>query len=184
VTEVPNPHARPDRLPIGELVARILTRTRASRSRARRDLRIERACQALVDTPGRRALDQLGAHRADRGARGRDPADLRARSERAGADRWRAPALTGVVEGAEDDVGAVRELGKLRSSGDALVRLGERPHAPYAPGSSTLAAGARTIGITCVPDSPIATRRDRDRRSGRSGGDRGLDANEGRTCRR
>ncbi|MBM4336457.1 MAG: N-acetylmuramic acid 6-phosphate etherase [Deltaproteobacteria bacterium] len=169
VTEAPNPRTRDlDRLPIAELVSRILDED-ARVAVAVRETRpaIERACQALVATleAGGRWIN-LGAGTSGRiGALdaaeipptfGLDPERVQALI--AGG----APALTGAVEGAEDDVGAaVRELGKLAfGSGDALVALSASGRTPYALAGIEHARGlgARTIGITCVPDSPLATR--------------------------
>src|SRR5512147_514348 len=121
VTEAENPRTRDlDRLPIGELVTRILDED-ARVAGAVREARpaIERACEALVETleSGGRWIN-LGAGTSGRiGAL--DAAEIpptfglepdRVQSLVAGG----APALVGAVEGAEDDVGAaVRDLRKV-----------------------------------------------------------------------
>ncbi len=168
VTEAPNPNTRDlDRLSISELVARILDED-ARVSVAVREIRpaLERGCQALVETleAGGRWIN-LGAGTSGRiGAL--DAAEIpptfglapdRVQALIAGGSR----ALTGAVEGAEDDVGAaVRDLEKLTlCSGDALVALSASGRTPYALAGIEHArrVGARTIGITCVPDSPLAS---------------------------
>lgn len=169
LTEASNPRTRDlDRLSIAELVARILDED-ARVANAVRETRpaIERACQALVEAldAGGRWIN-LGAGTSGRiGAL--DAAEI---PPTFGLDRERvqaliaggAPALTGAVEGAEDDVGAaVRELEKLAlTRGDVLVALSASGHTPYALAGLEHARriGARTIGITCAPDSPLATR--------------------------
>ncbi len=71
-----------------------------------------------------------------------------------------ARALSRAVEGAEDDPNAaaleLRERG-LRA-GDAVVAISASGTTPYVLGSleAAHAAGARTIAITCDPDSPLA----------------------------
>jgi N-acetylmuramic acid 6-phosphate etherase len=169
VTEAPNPRTLDlDRLPIAELVGRILDED-ARVAAAVRETRpsLERACEALVE-----ALDgggrwiNLGAGTSGRiGAL--DAAEIpptfglepdRVQAVIAGG----APALVGAVEGAEDDVGAaVRDLSKLGlSRGDALVALSASGRTPYALAGLEHArrVGARSIAITCAPDSPLAAR--------------------------
>jgi N-acetylmuramic acid 6-phosphate etherase len=169
LTEAENPRTRDlDRLPIGELVARILDEDArvAAAVRVSRPA-IERACEALVETleAGGRWIN-LGAGTSGRiGAL--DAAEIpptfglepdRVQSLVAGG----APALVGAVEGAEDDVGAaVRDLRKLGlSRSDAVVALSASGRTPYALSGLEHArsVGARAIAITCVPDSPLAER--------------------------
>ncbi len=169
VTESANPRTRDlDRLPLGELVSRILDEDArvAGAVRAARPA-LERACAVLVATleAGGRWVN-LGA-----GTSGRigvlDAAEIpptfglepdRVQSLVAGG----APALVGAVEGAEDDVGAaVRDLRKAGlARGDALVALSASGRTPYALSAVEHArsVGARTIAITCVPGSPLAER--------------------------
>ena len=169
VTEAANPRTRDlDRLPIGELVARILDED-ARVATAVREARpaIERACEALVETleAGGRWIN-LGA-----GTSGRigvlDAAEIpptfglepdRVQALIAGG----APALVGAVEGAEDDVGAaMRDLRKLGlSRSDALIALSASGRTPYALAGLEHARSvcARAIAITCVPESPLAQR--------------------------
>ncbi|MEX2205298.1 MAG: N-acetylmuramic acid 6-phosphate etherase [Myxococcota bacterium] len=169
LTEAENPRTRDlDRLPIGELVARILDEDArvAGAVRVARPA-IERACEALVETleSGGRWIN-LGAGTSGRiGAL--DAAEI---PPTFGLERDRvqalvaggAPALVGAVEGAEDDVGAaVRDLRKLGlGRNDALVALSASGRTPYALSAIEHARsiGARAIAITCVPDSPLAER--------------------------
>ena len=169
VTEAANPRTRDlDRLPIGELVARILDED-ARVAAAVREARpaIERACEVLVETleAGGRWIN-LGA-----GTSGRigvlDAAEVpptfglepdRVQALIAGG----APALVGAVEGAEDDGdAAIRDLRKLGlSRNDAVIALSASGRTPYALAGLEHArsVGARAIAITCVPDSTLAKR--------------------------
>jgi N-acetylmuramic acid 6-phosphate etherase len=169
VTEAPNPRTLDlDRLPIAELVGRILDED-ARVAAAVRETRpsLERACEALVEAlEGGGRWINLGAGTSGRiGAL--DAAEIpptfglepdRVQAVIAGG----APALVGAVEGAEDDVGAaVRDLSKLGlSRGDALVALSASGRTPYALAGLEHArrVGARSIAITCAPDSPLAAR--------------------------
>jgi N-acetylmuramic acid 6-phosphate etherase len=169
VTEAPNPRTLDlDRLPIAELVGRILDED-ARVAAAVRETRpsLERACEALVEVlEGGGRWINLGAGTSGRiGAL--DAAEIpptfglepdRVQAVIAGG----APALVGAVEGAEDDVGAaVRDLSKLGlGRGDALVALSASGRTPYALAGLEHARqiGARSIAITCAPDSPLAAR--------------------------
>ena len=70
-------------------------------------------------------------------------------------------ALLGAVEGAEDNperaAWELRERGL--AAGDAVVAISASGRTPFTLGSLEAAheVGARTIGITCNPDSPLAT---------------------------
>ncbi|HTO06915.1 MAG TPA: N-acetylmuramic acid 6-phosphate etherase [Myxococcota bacterium] len=167
VTEAPNPRtADLDRLPVGELVQRILDED-AGVSAAVRAARpaIELACLALVE-----ALDGGGRwFNVGAGTSGRlgalDAAEIpptfglepqRVQALIAGGP----PALLGPVEGAEDDTAAApRELDKLGlGPGDAVVALSASGRTPYALAGLEHARrrGARAIAITCAPESPLA----------------------------
>ncbi len=71
-----------------------------------------------------------------------------------------AAALAAAIEGAEDDAEAaaaeLRERGL--AAGDAVVGISASGLTPYARGAveAGTAVGARTIAITCNPDSPLA----------------------------
>jgi len=167
VTEAPNPKtADLDRLPVGELVQRILDED-AGVSGAVRVARpaIELACLALVE-----ALDGGGRwFNVGAGTSGRigalDAAEI---PPTFGLDPQRVqaliaggpPALLGPVEGAEDDTAAApRELDKLGlGPGDAVVALSASGRTPYALAALEHARrrGARAIAITCAPESPLA----------------------------
>ncbi|HTO52275.1 MAG TPA: N-acetylmuramic acid 6-phosphate etherase [Myxococcota bacterium] len=167
VTEAPNPRtADLDRLPVGDLVQRILDED-AGVSEAVRAARpaLELACLALVE-----ALDAGGRwFNVGAGTSGRigalDAAEIpptfglepqRVQALIAGGP----PALIGAVEGAEDDVAAApRELDKLGlGPGDAVVALSASGRTPYALAALEHARrrGARAIAITCAPESPLA----------------------------
>jgi len=167
VTEARNPRtADLDRLPVGELIARILDEDAGvvASVRAARPA-LERACEALVG-----ALDAGGRwFNVGAGTSGRigalDAAEIpptfglepeRVQALVAGG----AAALAGAVEGAEDDTAsAARELDKLRlGPGDAVVALSASGRTPYAVAALEHARrrGARAIAITCVPESALA----------------------------
>ena len=166
-TEARNPRtADLDRLPVGELVQRILDED-AGVSEAVHAARpaLELACLALVE-----ALDSGGRWiNVGAGTSGRigamDAAEIpptfglepeRVQALVAGG----APALLGAVEGAEDDAAsAARELDKLQlGPGDAVVALSASGRTPYALAALEHARrrGARAIAVTCAPDSPLA----------------------------
>ncbi|HTO71823.1 MAG TPA: N-acetylmuramic acid 6-phosphate etherase [Myxococcota bacterium] len=166
-TEARNPRtADLDRLPVGELVQRILDED-AGVSEAVHAARpaLELACLALVE-----ALDSGGRWiNVGAGTSGRigamDAAEIpptfglepeRVQALVAGG----APALLGAVEGAEDDAAsAARELDKLElGPGDAVVALSASGRTPYALAALEHARrrGARAIAVTCAPDSPLA----------------------------
>ncbi len=69
-------------------------------------------------------------------------------------------ALSRAVEGAEDDaVAGASELKRRKlGAGDALVAISASGHTPFVLGclQTAHAVGARTIGITCDRDSPLA----------------------------
>ena len=68
-------------------------------------------------------------------------------------------ALRRSIEGAEDDADAgAREARAVVTRGDALVGISASGRARYVLGALAAArdAGARTIAITCDPDSPLA----------------------------
>jgi N-acetylmuramic acid 6-phosphate etherase len=71
-----------------------------------------------------------------------------------------ARALSRAVEGAEDDAAAGASELKRRKlgSGDAVVAISASGHTPFVLGclQTAHAAGARTIGITCDRNSPLA----------------------------
>jgi N-acetylmuramic acid 6-phosphate etherase len=166
VTEAPNPRTRDlDRLPLGELVQRILDED-APVSAAVRAARpeIERACEALVQTlDGGGRWFYVGAGTSGRiGAL--DAAEIpptfglepeRVQALVAGG----AAALVGPVEGAEDDKAAAsRELDQRKlGPEDAVVALSASGRTPFAVAALEHARrrGARAIAITCVPDSPL-----------------------------
>jgi N-acetylmuramic acid 6-phosphate etherase len=169
VTEAQNPlTADLDRLPIGELVERILAED-ARVSAAVRAARpaIELACLALVETlDGGGRWFNVGAGTSGRiGAL--DAAEIpptfglapeRVQALVAGG----AAALSGPVEGAEDDgASAPRELDKLGlGPGDAVVALSASGRTPFALAALEHARrrGARAIAVTCAPNSPLAER--------------------------
>jgi N-acetylmuramic acid 6-phosphate etherase len=68
-------------------------------------------------------------------------------------------ALEQAVEGAEDDAGAARAELERRglSARDALLALSASGRTPFALGAvgHARAVGARTIAVTCAPDSPL-----------------------------
>jgi N-acetylmuramic acid 6-phosphate etherase len=74
----------------------------------------------------------------------------------AGGDR----ALRNAVEGAEDDLsaGALELEERGVTLGDVVVGLSASGTTPYVLGAieSAVKLGARTVGITCDPDSPLA----------------------------
>src|SRR5262245_43498356 len=167
VTEAPNPRtADLDRLPVGELVQRILDED-AGVSAAVRAARpaLELACLALVE-----ALDSGGRwFNVGAGTSGRlgalDAAEIpptfgldpaRVQAVIAGGPA----ALIGPVEGAEDDgASAARELDKLGlGPSDAVVALSASGRTPFALAALEHARrrGARAIAITCAPESPLA----------------------------
>ena len=167
VTEAPNPRtADLDRLPVGELVQRILDED-AGVSAAVRAARpaIELACLALAE-----ALDAGGRwFNVGAGTSGRlgalDAAEIPPtfglEPERVQALIAGGPAaLSGPVEGAEDDTAAApRELDKRGlGPGDAVVALSASGRTPYALAALEHARrrGARAIAITCAPESPLA----------------------------
>jgi N-acetylmuramic acid 6-phosphate etherase len=167
VTEAQNPRtADLDRLPVGELVQRILEED-AGVSAAVRAARpaIELACLALVE-----ALDSGGRwFNVGAGTSGRigalDAAEI---PPTFGLDPQRVQAviaggpaaLIGPVEGAEDDAAAAaRELDKLGlGPSDAVVALSASGRTPFALAALEHARrrGARAIAITCAPESPLA----------------------------
>jgi N-acetylmuramic acid 6-phosphate etherase len=169
VTETANPRTRDlDRLPIAELVARIVEEDARVPLAVRAALpELERACEALVETleRGGRWIN-LGAGTSGRiGAldAAEIPPTFGLEPDRVQALVAGGPAaLVGPVEGAEDDVGAaVRDLRKLGlGSRDALVALSASGRTPYALAGleHARAVGAHALAITCVPDSPLATR--------------------------
>jgi N-acetylmuramic acid 6-phosphate etherase len=169
VTESSNPRTRDlDRLPIGELVARIVDEDARVPQAVRAALpQLEQACEALVETleRGGRWIN-LGAGTSGRiGAldAAEIPPTFGLEPERVQALIAGGPAaLVGPVEGAEDDVGAaVRDLRRLDlSSRDALIALSASGRTPYALAGleHARAVGARALAITCVPDSPLAKR--------------------------
>jgi N-acetylmuramic acid 6-phosphate etherase len=169
VTEARNPRTSDlDRLPVGELVARIVEEDARVPQAVRAALpALERACEALVETleRGGRWIN-LGAGTSGRiGAldAAEIPPTFGLEPERVQALVAGGPAaLVGPVEGAEDDVGAaVRDLRKLElSSRDALVALSASGRTPYALAGleHARAVGARALAVTCVPDSPLAQR--------------------------
>jgi len=167
VTEAANPRtADLDRLPIGELVLRIIDED-AQVSAAVRAARpaLELATLALVE-----ALDAGGRwFNVGAGTSGRigalDAAEIPPTfglpPERVQALVAGGPAaLVGPVEGAEDDVSsAPRELDKLKlGPGDAVVALSASGRTPFALSALEHARrrGARAIAITCAPGSPLA----------------------------
>jgi N-acetylmuramic acid 6-phosphate etherase len=167
VTEAQNPRtADLDRLPVGELVQRILDED-AGVSAAVRAARpaIELATLALVET-----LDAGGRwFNVGAGTSGRigalDAAEIPPtfglEPERVQALIAGGPAaLMGPVEGAEDDgPSAARELDKLGlGPSDAVVALSASGRTPFAIAALEHARrrGARAIAITCAPDSPLA----------------------------
>jgi len=171
VTEAQNPRTTDlDRLPVGELVERILDED-ARVSDAVRAARpaIERACLALVE-----ALDGGGRwFNVGAGTSGRigalDAAEIPPtfglEPERVQALVAGGPAaLSGPVEGAEDDgASAPRELDKLGlGPRDAVVALSASGRTPFALAALEHARrrGARAIAITCAPNSPLAERAD------------------------
>src|SRR5262245_36616283 len=166
VTEAANPRtADLDRLPIGELLERIMDED-AQVSAAVRAARpaLELATLALVE-----ALDAGGRwFNVGAGTSGRigslDAAEIPPTfglpPERVQALIAGGPAaLSGPVEGAEDDVAAApRELDKLRlGPGDAVVALSASGRTPFAVSALEHARrrGARAIAITCAPGSPL-----------------------------
>src|SRR5512145_3017070 len=141
VTESANPRTRDlDRLPIGELIARILDEdARVTAAVRAAQPALESACEALVATlEGGGRWINLGAGTSGRiGAM--DAAEIpptfglepeRVRALVAGG----APALVAAVEGAEDDAAAaVRDLDALDfARADALVALSASGRTPYA----------------------------------------------------
>jgi len=167
VTEARNPRtADLDRLPVGELIARIIDEDAGvvASVRAARPA-LERACAALVETlDGGGRWFNVGAGTSGRiGAL--DAAEIpptfglepeRVQALVAGG----AAALAGAVEGAEDDTAsAARELDRLHvGPGDAVVALSASGRTPYAVAALDHAKrrGARAIAITCAPDSKLA----------------------------
>ncbi len=71
-----------------------------------------------------------------------------------------AAALTGAVEGAEDDPGAARAALAERGlgAGDVVVALSASGRTPFALGAVEYARelGASTVAVTCAADSPLA----------------------------
>lgn len=169
VTERPNPRtSNLDRLPVGDLVARIIDEDARVPPAVRAALpAIERACEALVETleRGGRWIN-LGAGTSGRiGALDASeiPPTFGLEPDRVQALIAGGPAaLVGPVEGAEDDVGAaLRDLRRIGlSSRDALVALSASGRTPYALAGleHARAVGAHALGITCVPGSPLAQR--------------------------
>ena len=192
VTEAANPRtADLDRLPIGELVLRIIDED-AQVSAAVRAARpaLELATLALVE-----ALDAGGRwFNVGAGTSGRigalDAAEIPPTfglpPERVQALVAGGPAaLVGPVEGAEDDVSsAPRELDKLKlGPGDAVVALSASGRTPFALVGARARAPARGARDRDHLRARLTARqggRDRDRRGRRPRGDRGLDPHEGR----
>jgi N-acetylmuramic acid 6-phosphate etherase len=171
VTEAQNPRTTDlDRLPVGELIERILDEdARVSDAVRAARAAIERACLALVETlDGGGRWFNVGAGTSGRiGAL--DAAEIpptfglepeRVQALVAGG----AAALSGPVEGAEDDgASAPRELDKLGlGPRDAVVALSASGRTPFALAALEHARrrGARAIAITCAPNSPLAERAD------------------------
>jgi N-acetylmuramic acid 6-phosphate etherase len=167
VTEAANPRtADLDCLPLGTVLDRILEEDASVPGAVRAELpRLEAAATLLQETlEGGGRWINLGA-----GTSGRigvlDAAEIpptfglppdRVRGIIAGGKE----ALRQAVEGAEDDVDAARrDLEELDlSPGDALVALSASGRTPYVIAGLRLAreVGARTVGVTCDPDSPLA----------------------------
>jgi N-acetylmuramic acid 6-phosphate etherase len=171
VTEAQNPRTTDlDRLPVGELIERILDEDAGVSDAVRAALpAIERACLALVETlDGGGRWFNVGAGTSGRiGAL--DAAEIpptfglepeRVQALVAGG----VAALSGPVEGAEDDgASAARELDKLGlGPRDAVVALSASGRTPFALAALEHARrrGARAIGVTCAPNSPLAERAD------------------------
>jgi N-acetylmuramic acid 6-phosphate etherase len=167
ITEQVNPRTTDlDRLPTGVILDRILAEDALVTAAVQSvHAELERAVDVLHDTlAGRGRWFNVGA-----GSSGRigmlDAAEIpptfglepnRIQAILAGAP----DALVGAVEGAEDDTEAARAalVDQGVGQGDAVVALSASGRTPF-----TLAAvehardrGARTIGITCNPGSPLA----------------------------
>jgi N-acetylmuramic acid 6-phosphate etherase len=166
ITEKSNPRTRElDRLPLEAVLERILhedaTVARAVRSALPS---IRGAAELLLDVLGSGGRwFNLGA-----GTSGRlgvmDAAELPptfglAPDRVQGVIAGGAPALERAIEGAEDDAAAASaDLAALGfAPTDALVALSASGRTPYVVGGARHARslGARTIGLTCNPDSPL-----------------------------
>ena len=166
-TEQPNPRTEDlDRLPLEGILERILEEDASVPEAVRQALpSIRRAAELLVDVlrAGGRWVN-VGA-----GTSGRlgvlDAAEIpptfglapdRVQGLIAGGTK----ALQGAVEGAEDDPqAAVQDLSDLElTRNDAVVALSASGRTPYVLGAVAHARGigARTVGITCDPASPLA----------------------------
>ncbi|MEE8558030.1 MAG: N-acetylmuramic acid 6-phosphate etherase [Myxococcota bacterium] len=166
-TEQPNPRTEDlDRLPLEGILERILEEDASVPEAVRRALpSIRRAAELLVDVlrAGGRWVN-VGA-----GTSGRlgvlDAAEIpptfglapdRVQGLIAGGTK----ALQGPVEGAEDDPrAAAQDLSNLElTRDDAVVALSASGRTPYVLGAVAHAhgIGARTVGITCDPASPLA----------------------------
>lgn len=168
VTEQVNPRTRDlDQLPTGALLERILAEDASVADAVRATLPdLERACETLVTTlSGNGRWLNLGAGTSGRiGAL--DAAEIpptfglaadRVQALIAGGDR----ALSQAVEGAEDDPAQAALDLEARHLGpaDALVVLSASGRTPYALGAAEHArrVGAKTVAITCAPDSPLVS---------------------------
>ncbi len=166
VTEQINPRTRDiDQLPLRKILERILDEDAGVPEAVRQALpALEQAGELLLDAlRGDGRWFNLGA-----GTSGRigllDAAEIpptyglapeRVQAVLAGGDQ----ALTGAVEGAEDDrASAGRELGaRGLCERDVLLALSASGEAPFVLGGVEHArgVGARTIGLTCTPDSSL-----------------------------
>lgn len=167
ITEQPNPRTQDlDRLPLEEVLERILEEDACVPEAVRRGLpAILAAAEALLEVlrSGGRWFN-LGA-----GTSGRigvlDAAEIpptfglepdRVQGVIAGG----AAALERAIEGAEDHPeNAAAELDQRGlSAGDALVAISASGRTPYTLGGLRYArrVGARTVGVTCTPGSPLA----------------------------
>jgi N-acetylmuramic acid 6-phosphate etherase len=171
ITEEPNPRtAALDRLPLREILARIVEEDAGVPEAVRSALAdLERAAEALVEVLGSGGRwFNLGA-----GTSGRiGVADAAEIPPTFGLERDRvqgviaggAAALGRSIEGAEDDseAGAADLAARGLSRADAVVALSASGRTPYVLGGVQYARslGARTIGITCNPESPLAAQAD------------------------
>jgi N-acetylmuramic acid 6-phosphate etherase len=167
VTEQPNPRTEDlDQLPLEGILERILEEDACVAEAVWRSLpEIRAAAEALFEVlrSGRRWFN-LGA-----GTSGRigvlDAAEIpptfglepdRVQGLIAGG----AAALERAIEGVEDDSEAAAEELDVRglAAGDALVALSASGRTPYTLGGVRYArrVGARTVGVTCTPGSPLA----------------------------
>jgi N-acetylmuramic acid 6-phosphate etherase len=167
ITEQPNPRTEDlDRLPLREVVERILEEDASVPDAVRRSLdAIQRAAELLA-----RVLESGGRwFNLGTGTSGRlgvlDAAEIPptfglSPEQVQGVIAGGPPALERAVEGAEDDTeAAAAQLAEHRlGPGDALVALSASGRTPYTLSGMRYArgAGARTVGITCNPESPLA----------------------------